>query len=432
MSKGYNPDFLGEDCTIQMPTFGRSLGQSVLRDSEDLRDGIYSDHINFSIVMNEHTRQLIYSAFNIDQSKLLKETKGLGERRWQTDPNVDDEFQLDNDYYKDRTNRAGKTIENPYDRGHMVMRHNAMWGDTKAEADRGGKATFIYSNASLQHKNLNRDEWVTLETDVVRKLKLAPEKKLTVFTGPVYGDLDRSVHLSDSDSARVPSGFFKVICFKRKNGELGVLTFVIFQDAKVLRDQKGGATVKTDTRYQFTISELQELTGINFGKKLYDANPLWFTEDAERNQRLRVRQVPERIPFHLMNDLVKEHEEVRGEVVKLNERRIVISSAMINPTSPEAENEWVTLYNRGHETLSIAGWKLVDGKGREAKLRGSIAPGDTKKLAGSTKGEIKLPNRGGSLVLYDKNGCIIDHVTWTKYDLARVPEDVAYLFERGQ
>ena len=36
--------------------------------------------------------------------------------------------------------------------------------------------------------------------------------------------------------------------------------------------KKGSATVKTDRRYQVTIKELSNLTGLNFGKKLFDAN----------------------------------------------------------------------------------------------------------------------------------------------------------------
>ena len=123
---------------------------------------------------------------------------------------------------------------------------------------------------------------------------------------------------------------------------------------------------------------------------------------------------------------------MRCEVFTLAERRIIINTAMINPTAPEIENEWVSLYNRGHEEVNVAGWRLVDGQGREARLRGKIKSGESKTLAGTSKGDIKLPNRGGSLILYDEHNCIIDHVTWTKHDLNRVQEDVAYMFERGQ
>lgn len=432
MQIGYQRDFLGADCIIPMPTFGRSLAQSVYRNPDRLREGVYSDHIHFSIVMNEDKRSLVYSAFNLDQAQLAENTAGLGEQRWQFDPNVSAQAQLDNDYYKDRDGPDGTRIYNPYDRGHMVMRKNAMWGPTRDAVDRAGKATYIYSNASLQHENLNRDEWVTLETEVVQQLKLAPEQKLTIFTGPIYGHLDRSVHISARDSARVPSGFFKVICFKRGSGDLGVLTFVIYQDDAVLRDKRGGATVKTDTRYQITIRELERQTGITFGEKLFNANPLIFYEDAQRNQRLKIRHTPERIPYVRADDLVTDQSEIRCAVEPLGARRILIHAAMINPTAPEAEHEWVSLFNRGSDDIAIDGWRLVDGQGREATLRGHIAAGQAKQLGGAAKGKIKLANSGGSLILYDAQNCIIDHVTWSQNDLAKVEEDMAYMFERGQ
>lgn len=431
MPLGYQRDFLGGDCIIPMPTFPL-LKHSVYRNEAMLREGVYSDHINFSIVMNKDRRTLLYSAFNLDQGQMPDSTANLGSRSWRFDPNVSKEAQLGNIYYKDRKGPNGERIYNPYDRGHMVMRQNAMWGPNTAAIDRAGKATYIYSNASLQHENLNRDEWVTLETDVVQKLKVAPQQKITVFTGPIYGHLDRGVHVSARDSARVPSGFFKVICFRQASGALGVLTFAIYQDETVLRDKNGGAAVKTDTRYQITIRELERQTGIKFGQKLFDANPLLFFEDEERNQRLHVRHVPERIPFVRQEDLILQQSEIRQAVVPLAARRIVIHAAMINPTAPEAKNEWVSLYNRGADAMSLTGWRLVDGHGRIALLDGDIPPGQSKQLGGAAKGAVKLPNNGGSLILYNEAGCIVDHVTWSKNDLAKIEEDMAYMFERGQ
>ena len=41
---------------------------------------------------------------------------------------------------------------------------------------------------------------------------------------------------------------------------------------------------------------------------------------------------------------------------------------------------------------------------------------------------LKLPNEGGSLILYDDRNCIIDHVTWSKYELRRNEEGMAYMF----
>ena len=436
MADGYNRDFIGDGIRVDLPKFNATLARSVLRRPGELRKDIYSDHVNFSIVMNEHTKQLVYSAFNMDQRQLRDLGPDRGKRGWRKDRAVGFENQLGNEFYKDRKGPSGQKISNPYDRGHMVMRHNAMWGSSDTAADKAGKATFVYANASLQHMNLNRDEWYALESDVVRAFSDSANGKLIVFTGPIWGDLDRSVHLSDTKSARVPSGFFKVICYRSKSEKpsekLGVKAFAIFQDERVLRDQSGAATVKTDRRYQVTISELQDMTGINFGKQLYTRNPLFYHNRRARNERFNVPFVPERIPIGPMEDVIVEASDMRCSQEELSKRRIVIHAAMIDPIGNEARNEWVSLYNRGNRKVTMKGWKLVDGHGREAALNDGVLSGDVLKLKGRKKGKVKLANTGGSLILYDEHNCIIDHVTWSRHDLKRIEPGMAYMFERGQ
>ncbi|WP_299775845.1 DNA/RNA non-specific endonuclease [uncultured Tateyamaria sp.] len=436
MTNGYDPKFIGDGIEVPLPKFDPKLARSVLRKLGVLRRGIYSDHLHFTIVMNEHTKQLIYSAFNMDQGKLRPLGSKKGKKSWSKDKDIGEENQLGNEFYRDRESRSGRKIPNPYDRGHMVMRHNAMWGDTNAEADKAGKATFIYANSSLQHENLNRDEWRALEEDVVREFSEDANDRLIVFTGPIYGDLDRAVHLSDEKSARVPSGFFKVICYRTKSNrakqKLGVKAFAIFQDERVLRDRKGAATVKTDRRYQVTISELQDMTGIDFGKELYTRNPLFYHNRKARNEKFNVSSAPERIPIGAFKDVVEEGTDQRSYIEPLSERLIVINAAMINPIGDEAKNEWVSLYNRGSKKITLKDWLMVDGEGRQAKINASIESGDTLRLKGRSKGKLKLANEGGSLLLYDDEGRIIDHVTWSKYDMRRLSEGMAYMFERGQ
>lgn len=435
MQIGYDPDFIGDGIRIPLPTFNRSLAQSVLHKETVLRQGLYSDHIHFTLVMNEHTRQLIYSAYNIDQSQLREKVPGEGKRRWTTDDDIGAENQLDNRYYKDRKSPSGETIHNPYDRGHMVMRFNNMWGTTNQEADKAGKATFNYANSSLQHENLNRDEWKALELKIVRTFQHDENDRLSVFTGPIFGDLDRHVNLSDQDSARVPSGFFKVLCYRTKEASaderLGVLAFAIYQDAQVLRDKNGAATVKTNQRYQVTISELQDLTGINFGEDLFNRNPLFYYDIARRNTAHNVPSVPERIPVGDGENIICRADERRGDIEHLSQRKIIINSAMINPQGNEKRGEWISLHNRGNRKTSIRNWMLVDGHGRKATLTGSINSGESVRLKGKDKGKVQLSNAGGSLMLFDQHGCLIDHVTWSKPQIDRLGEGVAFLFDNG-
>ena len=430
---GYDPDFIGDDIRIPLPTFDRSLAQSVLRKPGVLREGIYSDHIHFTVVMNEHTRQLIYSAYNIDQSKFRPKVAGEGKKGWKNDPLVGPENQLDNGYYKDRKDAEGNTVENPYDKGHMVMRFNNMWGNTNDESNKAGRATFVYSNSSLQHKNLNRDEWQDLELKIVRPFSLDANDKLCVFTGPIYGDLDRHVHLSQTDSARVPSGFFKVICYRSKEDDpskkLGVAAFAIFQDEEVIKDLKGGSVLKINQKYQMTITELQLRTGINFGQMLYDRNPLFALDKPERNHAVNVFTLPERIPVIGTTNMISNADQKRFGIEHLQTRKIIINSAMIDPLGNENEGEWISLHNRGSQEVQIDQWKLLDRMGRSASLQGRIPSGESFKIQGDAMGTLKLSNKGGSLMLFDDHDCIIDHVTWTSHQMKNRQEDVAFVFD---
>jgi len=377
---------------------------------------------------------LLYSACNIDQRKFIDKVPGEGKKSWRKDGDIGKEYQLGNEYYKDR--KVGNTkIPNPFDKGHMVMRFNNMWGTSKSAVDKAGKATFIYANSSLQHENLNRDEWKAIELGIVRKLQDDTNNKLSIFAGPIYGDLDRHINLSDIDSARVPSGFFKVICYRRKStqgsGKLGVLAFAVFQDDEVLRDKKGGKTVKTNQEYQVTISDIQRWTGIKFDKQLFDANPLFYFDREVRNQKFNVSSAPERIPVRGSENIVIHGEQQRNELQKLKDRRIVINSAMINPKGKEGSGEWISLHNRGNRKTKIDGWRLVDGQSREAMLKGSIGAGESIAFKGNSKGKVKLANTGGSLMLFDKRGSVVDHVTWSKSQINRLDEGVAFLFNNG-
>ncbi|MEO0418679.1 MAG: DNA/RNA non-specific endonuclease [Pseudomonadota bacterium] len=437
---GYDPKFISDAITIPMPGFGHSLRHSVYRDEAVLREGVYSDHTNFSVVLNEDTKQPIYAAANIDQDKFWRDKEKrygdkFGKRSWRRGDYPRGSV-LENEYYKDRKSRNGETIPNPYDRGHMAMRWNNMWGGSLSAAHEAGKATFIWSNSSLQHKNLNQDEWRGLEENIVRDLRASTNERLSVFTGPIYGDLDRHIHISATESGRAPAGFFKVICFKSKyadrDDQLGVLAFAIFQDATILRDRKGSATVKTDRRYQVTIKELEDLTDLRFGKKLFDANPLYYYDDPDRNNERRVFRVPERIPVDRKEDLVTRGDDMRQGVEALRDREIVINSAMINPTTSQQAGEWVALHNRGGGRRTLTDWSLTDRMGRKSVFTGAINSGETLRLAGRELDPVKLPNRGGSLILRDEEGQVIDHVTWNGNDLKRVDRGMAYMFERGQ
>jgi endonuclease G len=65
-----------------------------------------------------------------------------------------------------------------------------------------------YTNACMQHKNFNQDEWRTVEL-LVSEFKLAT--KLTVMTGPVFTTTDRFyIKVFGDYPVRIPSAFWKI------------------------------------------------------------------------------------------------------------------------------------------------------------------------------------------------------------------------------
>ena len=177
-----------------------------------------------------------------------------------------------------------------------------------------------------------------------------------------------------------------------------------------------------------TISEIQNWTGINFGKQLYNQNPLFYKDLKKRNIEHNVSSAPERIPVRGTDNIISEASDSRKNIQQLSKRKIIINSAMINPSGNEKTGEWVSLHNRSNQKTKIDGWRLVDGHGREATLAGSINSGESIKLHGRNIGKVLLSNSGGSLMLYNKDNCLIDYVTWSKKQISRAEEDIAIMF----
>lgn len=446
MQIGYRPEFIGNGLTIPMPEIGdpQLLKQALSRTA--LRSSVYSDHINYTLLMNRETRQLICSAHNIDQDQNIDRRDDLtadqkkavsGSKSWTTDADIGAPFQLGDAYYRDTVNSFGIKVENPYDKGHMVMRKNAMWGAGPDEMDEAGKATYIYANAALQHKNLNRSEWQAIEMDIVGQLASDSNGRLCVFTGPIWGPLDRIVHSAETgDIGRVPSGFFKVICFEFQDppddDPLGVLTFAVFQDRHVIAQQAGGRVVKTDQRYQITIMELERLTGLRFDDRIRDRNPLIYQKKTAEAENITVRRVPENIPIANKDDLILQLTAPRDGVLPLADRPVAINAAMIRPEAGSALGEWVSLFNRTSAPVSVNGWVLRDAHGRKADLSGGIGPGETLRLGGADLGTVRLADKGGNLILRDADDQQVDHVSWTERAIKKVARGTAFLFEVGQ
>lgn len=411
---GYKDDFLGGGITLPIPTFSIELS------SEVYEEGQVFDYPNYSLVMNgsANKRSPVIVCLNIDQNKFKATSRS---DRWRTDSRIGNDNQLDNAYY----------ANNPWDRGHMARRTSAAWGDSIRDAQHASDETFFFSNSCLQHANLNQDEWLGLE-DWVYGLSLDSNGKITSFSGPFYADFDRTIQPSGRRIARIPAGFFKVVCFVNKDtNALDVRAFVVYQDAEAIKD-KGGRALYNNEHYQVTITEIEQLTGLRFDDSIYHANPLYFREDNVQPSE-NVVHLPERIEVSKSADIISSgqtRQTLKDDIVD-----IFIAAAMVDPEGADASNEWVSLINLGREIVDISGWILSDNSNKKLSIDSVLTepsdrimnPGQSVTIKGLNP--VQLSNSQDIIMLSDASGARIDRVTYNKR-MVRTGRPVIFLSPR--
>jgi len=412
---GYAPDFLG--ISLPLPTFSAALIGDVLQRDElaPNPDGIsiLAHYPNYTLVTNRRLRTPLFSALNIDQNKFRISQGG---KRWRIDSRIGADFQLNNDYY----------ASNPWDLGHMARRASAAWGESGREAQRASDETYYFSNASLQHMNFNRDEWVGLE-DWVKKLDIDTTNRISVFSGPIFGDFVRSITPEGRDTALIPSAYFKVVAFINTAEDLEVRSFIMVQDEEAMHDRRGrsriarendadmrangGRPMQAFQRYQVSVTEIEERTGLIFPDQIPARNPLFFSGSSETAETHRISHFPERREVDSPDELINSESERRDFI--LDEREpIYIAAAMVNPIGAEKEGEWISIINLSGEPVNLAGWTLSDMRRKSLNLDGTLPPGEALRV-GPPLASLKLGNKGGVIVLRNENGDRIDRVRYT-------------------
>lgn len=395
---GYNPKFINEDIVVPLPGLSPKLAGAAYT-HESLPESMLLNYAHYTVVMNKETRQLIYSASNINQNQ--KQSIPRDESRdWDIDSRIPVNHQLDNRFYS----------SNDWDRGHMVQRDNNNWGRDAREAIIANDDTFFYTNAAFQHKYFNQDEWLKLET-LFGNWEEDTNGMLCVFTGPVHLTFDRQYARSWHDTVRIPSGFFKVICYQSKQtNRLETRAFLLYQDNDFIGNKKSGSSSILLKNYQVTIKEIEELTGLNFDDVIAASNPLFYSGTDER-----INNYPERIPLDFSDDLVNSAEQDRAtQEVRPEDKDIVIASAMVNPEGRDKpEMEWVSLMNLSEKTRTLDGWTLLNQDKKSIDLTGKIIdPGIGIKVPMS-EGDMRLINAGGTIILKNENSEIVDRAYYT-------------------
>lgn len=100
--------------------------------------------------------------------------------------------------------------------------------------------------------------------------------------------------------------------------------------------------------------------------------------------------------------------------------QVIISAILPNPRGTEPDEEWIELKNVGSSPVDISGWLITDGEGRYTIPQGTVlSPGKTWRVYGrqynptAIKTGLYLANAGDCVLLYDRNGVLVDRCCWT-------------------
>jgi endonuclease G len=220
------------------------------------------DYTHFSVLMRRDRRLAAVTGVGIDGAKLFDlDRSGIP---WRLDPRLPADQQVGAEVY----------ANNDLDRGHLVRRADAVWGDTQAEAQRGNTDTFHYTNAAPQAAKFNQGEllWLGLENYLLDNAA-SYDRRLAVFTGPVLHADDPAYR-----GVQLPLRFFKVAAFldgDQHGTQLAATGYVLDQTPLVddlpqalARAQAAGEPPPLGPfrTFQVPISDIAGLTGLDLAQ----------------------------------------------------------------------------------------------------------------------------------------------------------------------
>jgi endonuclease G len=244
--EGYRESFLGPKVPVPKLAGAKKSDVTKIKGTNDnlLR------YTHFSIAMSASRRLCHFTAVNIDgdSSINIRRTTDV----WNLDPRIPESAQIGNELY------AG----NDLDRGHMVRRLDPVWGQ---DAKQANDDTFVYTNSTPQHARLNQQTWNDLE-DYILSNTQAHELKVNVFTGPVFADDDPEYR-----GVLLPQQYWKVVTVVNGDtGKLHATAYVLSQKDLITDLEFVFGQFRT---YQLPIADLEQRTGLDFGK-LSNFDPL--------------------------------------------------------------------------------------------------------------------------------------------------------------
>jgi endonuclease G len=245
VATGFNESFLSRKVTFP------ALKHEVQNDAYRLDNSPHIPYTHYSVCLSKSRRMARFVAWNIDGANLKKYSRiGLGPR---FDERVPREFQIGNDAYAD----------NKLDRGHIARRADLAWGPP-AEAQRGNRDSFYYTNITPQHQRFNESGraglWGLLENAIYEDVDVE-DLRVSVLAGPAFKESDVEYR-----GIRLPGEFWKVISFV-ENGALKAKGFVLSQ-ADLLNDIEL-LDLDEFRLWQVTLADLGARTSLDFGSLVH-------------------------------------------------------------------------------------------------------------------------------------------------------------------
>lgn len=255
---GYDPEFLGFEAPFpRLTNVTRPKAFPLPGVSGNSRFELKYHH--YSILFNKDRKLAFAAGVNYDPTAPVQFQRE-GNDKWFYDPRVqpEEELQAGEDLY----------VGNPLDRGHLVRRADAAWGDTEEEAKLANDDTFHFTNCSPQHEITNQGKvdkappglrlWGKLEDHVASQGK-KNKRRLSVFNGPVFRSTDRKYR-----GVKLPKEFWKVVVFADDTGEPAAAAFVLTQKELIqgLEEEFQVGGFKT---VQVRIRDLETKTDLDFG-----------------------------------------------------------------------------------------------------------------------------------------------------------------------
>jgi endonuclease G len=236
---GYEEDFLG--VPVSLPALPGV-------------ETVLLPYTHFSVLMHLDKRLAAVTALGIDGGKLMDlDRSGIN---WRLDPRLRSDQQTGERVY----------ARNDIDRGHLVRRASAVWGDSRAEASQANEDTFHYTNAAPQAAKFNQgmELWLGMESYLLDHAA-DHSRRLVVFTGPIFSDLDPVYR-----GVGIPLRYFKVAAFIHQ-GVLAATAYVVDQTPQLadLPDvPRPGAIEEAPPlgpfrTFQVPVRDIAELTGLN-------------------------------------------------------------------------------------------------------------------------------------------------------------------------